>query len=86
MVSFLQVMEARLLWLNARADMVKELGYWERAWVQLGLHQGVLPAGCDCPKAASSAVKESATPIKTVKPEAAMSVQPGVVLPETVDR
>ena len=46
LVSILEMAEARLYELRARADLVKEVGNLERDWVNLHLHQGLLVVGC----------------------------------------
>ncbi len=47
--NYVDVTEARLKWLKARGDVVKELSAWERELVGLCTHQGVLVKPCGPP-------------------------------------
>ncbi len=49
MLSFAELTDARLKWLKARGEVVKEQLAWERERVQLHTHQGVLIKPCPPP-------------------------------------
>jgi len=46
LATFAEVTDARLQWIKARGDLIKEVVAWERLLVQLHFHQGVLPQDC----------------------------------------
>lgn len=46
LANFEQLTDAKMQWIKARGDVIKAVANWEREYVQLLMHQGVLPNKC----------------------------------------